>query len=1002
MTPRITCDRFIGRVSELAEMISAVDQAASEDPVLVLVGGEAGVGKTRLTHEFADRLATIRTSLILRGDAVPPSDGELPFAPLVAALRPLIRDQRPALQTLAVSDLVQLATLFPSLSAGSDGSGRRDRVDRLRLFESLRALIIGACESSPVVLVLEDGQWADTSTLAFIDFLVRSMRQERLAVVLTYRTDEPDRPDALRRLLAELHRHPRVRHLALEPFNRDELAAALADIIDAPPDPEVLARLLERTDGNPLYVEELLAASPDGRGALPASLSDAFLQRVERLGRAARGLIGPVAVGGSVDELTLAAVTDLPADELAEPLREAIVAQVFVASGRDAFRFRHALLRETVYHELLPSRRAALHRAFARHREAELGQAGEGNRALELALQVTAHYAASGDQLSALQAALRASDLARRAHAYDQAADLLSAALELWPRVPDAATVAGSDYAELLVDAAAMHAHTGQIRRAQTMLAAALDELDADAAPGRRAGILFELGKAQNQLYQVNAATASVERALALIADEDTDPLQLEIRSWLVARLVRNGLYQEARLEIEPILAAAISAGNRELEAHLLCHLGITLARLGESEAGLASMSQAYALAQEINNDALQVEAAFDLAALLSWTGRQSEASDLLRKALDAMPASRVFERGRFLVQLALVTFRAGEWRRARECLDAGAENVGEINARARLLWDAQLAAGVGDLERAIASLDANAEDAGRSPETMFFAVHAAVRAEVHARRGDLSTAAEIVAEASQRLESYPVEALRAGDVHLIATQVYADRAERARDIGDAPAAEEAIARAAEHVARLETFAARAIPFERAQLVEARAHLSRARRIARAGDWADVAAAWDGLEMPYPASVARLREAECRVIDDDRSAAGLVVARALAVAERVGSRWLAQELRGLAERARLPLADCGLSGRWGKAGVSGAGKGPFGLSGRERQVLTRLAQGETNREIGTALFISEKTVSAHVSRILAKLGVRGRTEAAAVAHRHGLTTSDLASPDGRG
>jgi DNA-binding CsgD family transcriptional regulator len=181
--------------------------------------------------------------------------------------------------------------------------------------------------------------------------------------------------------------------------------------------------------------------------------------------------------------------------------------------------------------------------------------------------------------------------------------------------------------------------------------------------------------------------------------------------------------------------------------------------------------------------------------------------------------------------------------------------------------------------------------------------------------------------------------------------------------------------------------------YETAQLVEARAHLRRARGLARADDWAGAAAAWDDLQMPYPAAIARLREAECRVIDDDREAATLVAAGALVVAERLGSRWLAQELRGLAMRARLSLPEDAE-----KRPLDEPAENPFDLTGREHQVLTRLAQGHTNRQIGEALFISEKTVSAHVSRILAKLDVRGRTEAAAVAHRHGLAVPDPQLP----
>ncbi len=992
MTPRITSDRFVGREGELAELTAAVEEAASGRPALVLLSGEAGVGKTRLTGEFERRIAHAPDPpLIVRGDAVPPNQGELPFAPLVGALRPLIRDRHPAVDTLAESDRTQLAALWPTLSPQPNQPAPSDQADRLRLFESLHALITGACESSPIVLVLEDGHWADTSTLAFVDFLVRSMRTQRLAVVLTYRTDEPNRPDALRRLLTELHRHGRVRHIELAPFDRAELGEALADILGTAPEPAALARLLERSDGNPLYAEELLAAGLDGRGALPESLSDAFLQRVERLGSTARRLTGAVAVGGSLDEPALAAVTGLPAAELAEALREAIAAQVLVPDGADAFRFRHALLRETVYDDLLPGQRSALHLALAHHREGELADATGTDREFELGLQVAAQYAAGGDQPAALRATLHAAALARRAQADELAADLLAEALELWPRVPHAEAVAGTELAQLFADAGAMHANAGRVRRAHELFAAALDELDVDAQPRRCAAILFERARTEQQLYRLDAATASVERALALTADDDADPLRLTIRTWLVTRQVHTGLYRDALPELEALLATAVAAANREAESDLLRLLGLVLTRLGEPEAGLTSMRQSLVLAEDVGDDARGLHSTFDLAALLSWTGRQHESAGVVRRALDAMPASRVVERGRFLLQLAMATFRAGDWQVTRECLDAITEKPGQVLARGRLIREAELEAGIGDSDRALACLQASAEEAGRAPDTLFFALHAAVTAEVHARRGDVTTAAEVIESATRRLQSYPDEALRAADVHAIAVRVHADRAQRARDLANAPARKEAIVRAEQHLAHLEAIEDTATPYEHAQLVEARADVARARGLVQAQDWASTAAAWNDLEMPYPAAVARLREAECRLIDDDRETASLVAARALAVAERLGSRWLAQELRGLADRGRLSLSDSAHKRRT-------LDDNPFDLTDRERQVLKRLAQGETNRQIGQTLFISEKTVSAHVSRILAKLDVRGRTEAATIAHRHGLAAPDPQAP----
>ena len=168
---------------------------------------------------------------------------------------------------------------------------RDDPSAQLRLFEALLELLDLLSESCPLVLILEDMHWADRSTRTFVSFLARSLRQERVMLLLTYRTDELYRRHALRPLLSELERLERARRIELAPFDRLELAEALADILGDQPSQDLVDRLFARSEGNPLYTEELLAAGLDGRGAAPQSLRDAFLLRIERLPgrRQARG-----------------------------------------------------------------------------------------------------------------------------------------------------------------------------------------------------------------------------------------------------------------------------------------------------------------------------------------------------------------------------------------------------------------------------------------------------------------------------------------------------------------------------------------------------------------------------------------------------------------------------------------------------------------------------------------------------------------------------------------
>jgi DNA-binding CsgD family transcriptional regulator len=186
------------------------------------------------------------------------------------------------------------------------------------------------------------------------------------------------------------------------------------------------------------------------------------------------------------------------------------------------------------------------------------------------------------------------------------------------------------------------------------------------------------------------------------------------------------------------------------------------------------------------------------------------------------------------------------------------------------------------------------------------------------------------------------------------------------------------------HVARLEAAAEEGGLIERAYLAEGRAELARARgRGTR--EWAKAIAAWERVQRPYPVAISRWREAEAHVSAGDRAAAAPLARAALETAAELGSDWLAAEVRALAERARL---DLGVSANGASAPPEQ--QDPFGLTPRERQVLALVAQGATNRQIGAALFMAEKTASVHVSRILAKLGVQGRTQAAAIAHRQHL------------
>ena len=265
MAARVTSDRLIGRQDELAELRAALGAAVAGRPSLALVAGESGVGKTRLVRELAAH-AREAGGLVLCGESVELGEGELPYGPLLSALRPLVREGDEVLDALPLSARDALGRLLPGLEGDVGLAPAADGAAQAQVFEALLTLLDSLGERAPVVLTLEDVHWADRSTRAFLAFLASSLDRERVLVVATYRSDELHRRHPLRPLLAEL-RH--VRRVELSPLTAAQLAAAIGDILGEEPDADLVTRLHARSEGNPLYMEELLAAGGDGRGTLP-------------------------------------------------------------------------------------------------------------------------------------------------------------------------------------------------------------------------------------------------------------------------------------------------------------------------------------------------------------------------------------------------------------------------------------------------------------------------------------------------------------------------------------------------------------------------------------------------------------------------------------------------------------------------------------------------------------------------------------------------------------
>src|SRR5918997_1403900 len=284
MANRMTSARFVGRSGQLAELEAALHDAVDKRSTLVLVAGESGVGKSRLLDELTGR-ARERDALVLVGDCVELGEGELPYAPLLGALRPLLRDDHPAFDALPDPLRAALTAVLPGLG---DRVGNGGEASQSSVFEALLALLEGLAQERLVLLAIEDLHWSDSSTRHFLSFLARTLCSERVLIVGTYRSDELHRRHPLRPLLAELGRDTSSRMIELPPFTRAELGEQLEGILAATPDPGLVERLYARSEGNALFTEEILAAGLDGRGALPPTLRDALTLRVERLSGSAQ------------------------------------------------------------------------------------------------------------------------------------------------------------------------------------------------------------------------------------------------------------------------------------------------------------------------------------------------------------------------------------------------------------------------------------------------------------------------------------------------------------------------------------------------------------------------------------------------------------------------------------------------------------------------------------------------------------------------------------------
>jgi DNA-binding CsgD family transcriptional regulator/tetratricopeptide (TPR) repeat protein len=988
VSARVTSPELVGRRDELGLIGVVLDRAAAGEFALAVIGGEAGIGKTRLSMLAGER-ARRQGFQVLTGGCLDIGESTVPYAPLLQALRQLWTElDSDALTEVLGPASAELGSLLPELgppmaAGAAPGAGR--------VFELVRGVLQRLAQRQPVLVIIEDLHWADHATRDLLRYLSRNLRAPA-ALIITYRSEELSRRYPARKLVADLHRHPGCQHLQLPPLTGDELRELADAILGHPAAPDLVRELAARAQGNPFYAEELLAARDQGM-QIPEVLRNLLLLRVAEMGPDVRRVLRIAAVAGTrVPHELLAAVAGEPEDALTHLLRTAVEHHILtVAPAAGSYLFRHALLREVLYEDLLPGERQALHTAFATALAGRAGGSSPAERAGELG-QLAYHWHAGGHPAEALLASVQAGLAAEAASAPGDAERHYDRALQLWDQAPEAAAASPLDRHALLWRGAQTAHLAGDYARGIALIGEALAATDPDREPLQASALLTFLGYCHHAAGDIDSAEAAYDAALAAASPGPASPERasaLESKGHVLMLRDRN---HDAIDAARQALAAAEQADARPTQARALNVLGTALCNLGQFTEGLARLDRAQQIAAEAGDQATLLWTRGNTADALFDAGRASES---VRVAAETLPMARTMGAATnygvyFAARGAEALAWLGQWQAARQLLGELLALDPPPGSRCRPLLTSGLLRfwqGDPDAARAELTLALDGHQTVPAPATCAHARQALIAAAEH--RFDAARAAVQAGLGWCSGADGPGPVTRMCLTGITVEAEQADTATAGNHTGDTAAA--GTAATLVHRARSAATSGTAshMPIVQAELATAEAEWSRLHD-GHGGSpdrWHEAATHWEKLSFPHPAAYARRRLAEALLHSaEGASAAARELAAACETATTLGAGPLLRSIQALAERARIPLPGPAA------APQTSPQTGPAGnLTRRERQVLTLLADGLSNRRIAHDLFISEKTVSVHISHILAKLGVTNRTEAAAAARRINIT-----------
>jgi DNA-binding CsgD family transcriptional regulator len=975
---------LVGRVEELrqlADLVGAGDVAGGA----VVLGGDAGAGKSRLVAELCGRVSRDGWRVLV-GHCLDFGDGSPPYLPFSEALGRLAAEL-PSVAGSLVQSYPAIAGLLPAHRLLTDSAHAPEPTGRSALFDAVHGALTQLSKDAPLLVIIEDVHWADQSTRDLLRVLFARQFSSPVAILATYRSDDLHRRHPLRAALAEWVRLPTVSRLQLGPLSNAE-ARQLIRQLHPKSLPELdLQHILARAEGNPFFIEELVAATEATDGALPADLADLLLVRLEQLGDDGRLVVRAASVAGRrVSHSLLAQGTDLEAAELEAALRVAVEANILVALDTDSYGFRHALLAEAIYQDLLPGERVRLHAKYAK--------ALASHRAEGSAAELSRHAQASHDLITATRASVDAGDEAMSVGGPEEATRHYELALEL---LSDPGVAAGVDLdadapdylnrVDLVLRASAAAAAAGHMVRAVALAEDQLLALRDDAPTSDRVRLIYAV--AVNALImdtKIDVLALTTE-AVQLLADEPPSTMRAHILNVHARATADRSRDDEAARWAGEALSIARDLNLAAVATDATLLLAKLDERAGDPQGAEAAIANAIAEAAAAGEAMAELRGVFNLASLHYSQGRLTQAIEqFARSAQLACTNGRqwapyglesvVFE--------AIVTHVSGDWPLAARLVDVTGKSPPDLAAALFAAVAMEIAAGRGDVS-ALSAMPGLRSWWHLDGLVAITSGGAAI--ELHGQAGDVDAAQathdDIVATVSamwQRMDFQARVRLAALLIGQFATAAASATAAGREDL----------------VRRGEDLSTRALkvaaqgrhtgPEGFAWASRVTAEHARLRWLAGIGAppeetlisaWRETVAAFQRFGHVYETARSRARLAAVLYAAGHPADAKNEADLARTAATTLGAQPLLDEIRGLAGSGST-------SGRGAKSREGEA------LTGREHEVLTLVATGRSNREIAQQLFISAKTVSVHISNVLAKLDASSRTEAVAIARRLNL------------